>query len=59
MPFGSLLWVDFWRGNAFVPLFQTLTGIRKLLGGGFFAFMRLLRNFKWYDFASIFVYGKV
>ena len=24
-----------------------------------FAFMRLLRNFQWYDFASIFVYGKV
>ena len=32
--------------------FQTLTGIRKLLGGGVFAFMRLLRNFQWYDFAS-------
>ena len=28
-------------------------------GGSLFAFMRLLRNFQWYDFASIFVYGKV
>ena len=27
--------------------------------GKVFAFMRLLRNFQWYDFASIFVYGKV
>ena len=30
-----------------------------LWGEEFFAFMRLLRNFQWYDFASNFVYGKV
>ena len=52
------------RGNpdegSFFVLFPELEyGIRELLGGRFFAFMRLLRNFQWYDFASNFVYGKV
>ena len=46
------------RGNpdegSFFVLFPELEyGIRELLGGRFFAFMRLLRNFQWYDFAEL------
>ena len=64
LAFGAPFGLTSCRGNpdegSFFVLFPELEyGIRELLGGRFFAFMRLLRNFQWYDFASIFVYGKV
>ena len=71
-PFGlrSALWLDLLSGNYFrLGVFFVFSpdpenGHPGASGGGdgggsFFAFMRLLRNFQWYDFASIFVYGKV
>ena len=68
-PFGlwSALWLDLLSGEILARgLFCSPpppgTALQALLGdggGSFFAFMRLLRNFQWYDFASIFVYGKV
>ena len=68
-PFGlsSALWLDLLLGifsdeGSFLFLQIQGTAIQALPvdgGGSLFAFMRLLRNFQWYDFASIFVYGKV
>ena len=68
-PFGlsSALWLDLLLGQIltrglFFSSQAQRTAIQALPvdgGGSLFAFMRLLRNFQWYDFASIFVYGKV